>query len=105
VNLATHVEALVLDALEKYKFPFDEVDHTVNLVFAPAGPQGMVPGWGVMLVVKSPIIGQVLSQLTVNLSPKPTTEEIDQLVMNAMDQLRSTRAQVMNGSGKGETHQ
>jgi hypothetical protein len=99
VDLTNYVDGLVKDALERCKFPFDEVDHTVSLTFVPA--QGnLIPGWAVLMIVKSPLLGQNLTQLNINVSAKPTTEEIDELVMAGMENLRTIRAQMMNGTGE-----
>lgn len=96
-NLRDVISGYTEVAIEKYKVGLGDVNYTVDFGFVPL-PQGVAPAWLIMLSSKSPILGQLpLTQLGMIAHPEPDQKIIEDCVLDNLETIRTTRAQLMNG--------
>jgi hypothetical protein len=102
VDLEKVIKHQVDDAISKYRMG-EETDYAVALAWTPNSSGSLTLAWNIVLVQKSPLIGQRLAHVIIEPEPAPSPEKIDAIVMAGCSTLREMRAQalsVTNGSGQ-----
>lgn len=97
-NLKKNVHA----AIEKYKMGVS-TDFAVTLCWTPNNQGSMGLAWNIVLIQPSPLLGQKLMQISICAEPVPGEEQVNNVIMGAMEELRTMKAQalsVANGGGK-----
>lgn len=100
-DLYEHVRGNVATAIEKYRLG-EPTSYTVQLCWTPTDQGSMRLAWNIVLVWRSPLVGQKLVQICIMPEPYPTPEQIDQFTLTGFEQLREMRAKAMSfQNGKG----
>lgn len=103
VDLEKVMKMAVDTAISKYKMG-EETDFVVSLTWTPNNQGAMSLAWNIVLIQKSPLIGQKLVHIIIEPEPVPSVDKIDQDVMKGLTTLREMRAQalsVTNGNPNG----
>lgn len=100
-DLHEHVKENVKVAIEKYRLG-EPTSYTVQLAWTPTDQGNLRLAWNIVLVWRSPLIGQKLVQICIMPEPYPTPEQVDQFTLQGFEHLREMKARALSTvNGKG----